>query len=57
MSRLFVFCSALFCLLAACSGLKAYRSDYERNLFITTQTEARGLFSGVDASLDLYPAE
>lgn len=54
MSRLIVFFAVLSCLLAACSGLKTYRSDHERNLFITTQTEARGLFSGVDASLDIY---
>ena len=44
----------LSCLLAACSGLKTYRSDYQKNLFITTQAEARGWLSGVDASLDIY---
>lgn len=43
---------AIACLVG-CSGLKPYRSDVEKNLFITTDTE-QGLFSGVDASLDIY---
>jgi hypothetical protein len=54
MSRLIVFFAALTCLLAACSGFTAYRNNYEHNLFITTDTEERGLFSGVAASLDIY---
>ena len=54
MSRLTVLIAALTCLLSACSGFKAYRNNYERNLFITTETETRGLFSGVAASLDIY---
>ena len=54
MSRLTVLFAALICLLSACSGFKAYRNNYERNLFITTETETRGLFSGVAASLDIY---
>ncbi len=45
--------AALSCLLAACSGLKPYRSDHEKNLFITTDTE-QGWFSSVDAALDIY---
>ena len=45
---------ALSSLLVACSGLKTYRSDYQKNLFIATDTETRGWFSGVDASLDIY---
>ena len=49
-----VLVATLSCLLGACSGLKTYRSDHQKNLFITTQTEARGWFSGVDASLDIY---
>ena len=54
MSKLVVLFAALSCLLAACSGLKTYRSVNEKNLIITTDTEARGLFSGVDAALDIY---
>lgn len=52
----FVF-ALLSCLLTACSGLKTYRSHYERNLLITTDTEARGLFSGVDAALDIFSVQ
>lgn len=45
--------ATLFLLLVACTGLKPYHSDYQKNLFITTDTE-KGWFSGVDASLDIY---
>lgn len=41
-------------LLAGCSGLKNYRSDYQANLFITTDTPASGWLSDVDAALDIY---
>lgn len=53
MLRLITLIATLTCLLAGCSGLKPYRSDHEKNLFITTDTE-KGLFSGVDAELDIY---
>ncbi len=46
--------TALCCLLAACAGQQAYRSEHRTNLFITTDTETPGLFSAVDASLDIY---
>jgi hypothetical protein len=45
---------ALCCLLSACSGLKAYRSDHEANLFISTDTENLGWLSDVDTTLDIY---
>lgn len=44
----------LSCLLAACSGLRTYRSDQEKNLFITTKTETRGWLSSVNTALDIY---
>ena len=57
LSRLSIILATLSCLLTACSGLKTYRSNYERNLLVTTNTEARGLFSGVDAALDIYSVQ
>ena len=54
MSRPIALVTALSCLLAGCSGLKTYRSDNQKNLYINTQTDARGWFSGVDAALDIY---
>lgn len=54
LSRLTIMLALVTCLLTACSGLKTYRSNYERNLLITTNTEARGLFSGIDTALDIY---
>lgn len=53
MNRYVVTAAALCCLLAGCSGLKPYRSDHEKNLFITTDTE-KGWFSSVAAALDVY---
>lgn len=53
MTRSITFFALLCVLLAGCSGLKPYRSDVEKNLFITTDTE-KGWFSGVDAALDIY---
>ncbi len=54
MSRMIALITMLCCLLGGCSGLKTYRSDNQKNLYINTQTDARGWFSGVDASLDIY---
>ncbi len=54
MSRPAVLIATLCCLIAGCSGLKSYRGDYQKNLYINTQTDARGWFSGVDAALDIY---
>ena len=54
MSRPAVLIATLCWLIAGCSGLKSYRSDYQKNLYINTQTDASGWFSGVDASLDIY---
>lgn len=45
---------ALCWLLAGCSGFKRYRSDYQANLFITTDTVTNGWLSDVDAALDIY---
>lgn len=53
MRRVITLVAALCFLLVACSGLKPYRSDYQKNLFITTETD-QGWFSGVDAALDIY---
>ena len=46
--------AALCWLLAGCTGLKSYRSDYQANLFITTDTETKGWLSDIDAALDIY---
>ena len=54
MSKTIVLIATLCCLIVGCSGLKTYRSDNQKNLYINTQTDARGWFSGVDASLDIY---
>ena len=53
MHRATTFIAAVCCLLVACSGLKSYRSDYQKNLFITTDTD-QGWLSGVNAALDIY---
>lgn len=53
MYKVVTFVAAVCCLIAGCSGLKPYRSDHQKNLFITTETE-KGWFSGVAAELDIY---
>ena len=53
MYRAVILVAAFSCLLTGCSGLKPYRSDHEKNLFITTDTD-QGWFSSVDAALDIY---
>ena len=41
-------------LITGCSGLRPYVSDYEKNLYITTRTEANGFLTSVDAAVDIY---
>ncbi len=41
-------------LITGCSGLRPYVSDYEKNLYITTRTEASGFLASVDAAVDIY---
>ncbi len=41
-------------LFTGCSGLRPYVSDYEKNLYITTRTEASGFLASVDAAVDIY---
>ncbi len=41
-------------LITSCSGLRPYVSDYEKNLYITTRTEANGFLTSVDAAVDIY---
>ncbi len=40
--------------ITGCSGLRPYVSDYEKNLYITTRTEASGFLASVDAAVDIY---
>lgn len=40
--------------IAGCSGLRPYVSDYQKNLYITTRTEASGFLASVDAAVDIY---
>ena len=44
-------------LIAGCSGLTPYVSDYEKNLYITTRTEASGFLASVDAAVDIYSVD
>ena len=41
-------------LVTGCSGLRPYVSDYEKNLYISTRTEASGFLTSVDAAVDIY---
>ena len=41
-------------IITGCSGLRPYVSDYEKNLYITTRTEASGFLTSVDAAVDIY---
>jgi hypothetical protein len=41
-------------LINGCSGSRSYVSDYEKNLYITTRTEASGFLASVDAAVDIY---
>ena len=41
-------------IITGCSGLRPYVSDYEKNLYITTRTEASGFLARVDAAVDIY---
>lgn len=39
---------------AGCSGLRPYVSDDEKNLHISTRTEASGFLASVEAAVDIY---
>ena len=58
LDRLMVGRVAVLCLTAglisSCSGLRPYVSDYEKNLYISTRTEASGFLASVDAAVDIY---
>ncbi len=41
-------------LITGCSGLRPYVSNYEKNLYITTRTEASGFLASVNAAVDIY---
>jgi hypothetical protein len=40
--------------LTACTGIKTYPNNLEKNLYITTTTESGSFFSSVNASVDIY---
>jgi hypothetical protein len=44
-------------LFASCSSLRPYDSDYEKNLHITTRTEASGFLASIDAAVDIYSVD
>lgn len=44
-------------LLLACSSLKTYPNNYEKNLLIKTRTESGSVFSSVQAALDIYSVD
>ena len=41
-------------MIAGCSGLRPYVSNYEKNLYISTRTQASGFLASVDAAVDIY---
>lgn len=43
--------------IAGCSGLRPYVSDYDKNLYITTRTEASGFLANVRAAVDIYSVD
>ena len=40
--------------ISGCSGLRAYHSDLENNLQITTKTDSGSIFSSVEAAVDVH---
>ena len=44
-------------LLGACSAVKTYPNNHEKNLLIKTRTDSGSVFSSIEAALDIYSVE